>query len=84
MWDMFWFGWFAGQVIVILATMYFGYKHDKKMSDPCPRIYNGYDCKGKTCDHSSRTWALMGIDKEYIYGQPTRGAWNDPLRKDET
>lgn len=55
--------------------------------DPCPREYEGFDCKRKTnwpCDHSNRVWALKGIDKDELHGQPTRGSWNDPLRKDET
>lgn len=51
--------------------------------DPCPRVYNGYDCLENKCNHHSRTWALMGIDKDELrYGQPYRGAWNDPLKKD--
>ena len=45
------------------------WKYDK---DPCPMVYQGYDCDGKKCDHSERAWALLGINKEDLNGQPYR------------
>lgn len=48
-----------------------------KKKDFCPRIYKGYNCR-RDCDHSSRAWALIGIDLDELYTQPYQGHWTDP------
>lgn len=54
----------------------------------CPRVYQGYACRFLVsrdgCDHSSRAWALLGIDEELLTSQPyywekeaKKGYWNE-------
>lgn len=57
-------------IIVIILILIFGGVWWAEHFDPCPKIYQGQDCKGKTCNHSNREWALLGIDKDELHGQP--------------
>lgn len=70
--------WLAGWAFIFWMTF-------PKEKDFCPRIYKGYTCHRKAsndgCDHSSRVWALMGIDLDELTTQPYIGDWSDPLRE---
>lgn len=78
----------AALTVLFLAACWLGADvlFDRWTSEPdyCPRLYKGYACHRESndgCDHSSRAWAMLGIDLEQLTEQPYKsqgkGYWNE-------
>jgi len=46
------------------------------LEDNCPRVYIGYNCRGKSCEHSDEAWdAVLKRDPQ---PEDEQGFWRGP------